>query len=320
MTTIWTIRAGLIVGALALAGCSEGKMPGFLGGAAEPAGTTPPPAVAPATVERDVESPEVFQESAEGLWDGRPSLGGVWVAHADAKDPERVIIRNTGNGQFVVGALFRRERLNPGPAFQVSSDAAAALGMLAGAPAPLEVTALRRAEVPVEPPKPEPVATAEAPGPDAAAPATGAAPTGAISARPLDEVTSAAAAAIDSAETGATRPRRSPNRSAADAPGTASEAAATSAVATPAPASAATGASHPRPFLQVGIFGSEANADRAGNMLRAKGVVPTIRQETSQGKTFWRVLVGPAHRGDDRDDILRKAREAGFGDAFFVRD
>ena len=98
-------------------------------------------------VERDVEAPDVFAVTDQGLWDGRPSLGGVWVAHPSAQDPERVIIRNEANGRFVIGALFRRERDNPGPALQVSSDAASALGLLAGAPATLNVTALRREEV-----------------------------------------------------------------------------------------------------------------------------------------------------------------------------
>ena len=82
-------------------------------------------------VERDVEAPEVFQVTEPGLWDGRPSLGGVWVAHPDVTEPERVIVRNEANGKFVIGALFRRERDIPGPRMQASSDAAAALGMLA---------------------------------------------------------------------------------------------------------------------------------------------------------------------------------------------
>ncbi len=88
--------------------------------------------------------PEVFQVSDKGLWDGRPSLGGVWVAHPDVAEPERVIIRNAENDKFVIGALFKRERENPGPRFQVSSDAAAALGMLAGAPSELNVTCAGR--------------------------------------------------------------------------------------------------------------------------------------------------------------------------------
>jgi len=137
-------------------------------------------------VERDVEAPDAFQVSEDGLWDGRPSLGGVWVAHPDVSEPERVIIRNQANGTFVIGALFRRERENPGPALQVSSEAAAALEMLAGAPSELEVTALRREEV-SETPVVEPVVEFEPPSGIVAAPID-AAPVDAtpIDAAPID--------------------------------------------------------------------------------------------------------------------------------------
>lgn len=107
------------------------------------------------TVEEDVEAPEVFSATEQGLWDGRPSLGGIWVAHPDVGEPERVIIRNASNGRSVVGALFRRERDVPGPMLQISSDAAAALGMVAGEPQELDVTALRRREVPLDEPETE---------------------------------------------------------------------------------------------------------------------------------------------------------------------
>lgn len=97
----------------------------------------------------DVEAPDVFQVTDTALWDGRPSLGGVWVASPDVDEPERVIMRNSANGKFVTGALFKRERDNPGPNLQISSDAAAALGMLAGQPVSISVTALRRQDLPV---------------------------------------------------------------------------------------------------------------------------------------------------------------------------
>lgn len=84
--------------------------------------------------QRDVEAPDVFDVTEAGLWDGRPSLGGIWVAHPDAKQPERVLIKNAANNKSVTGALFRRERNLPGPALQVSSSAAEQLGMLAGSP------------------------------------------------------------------------------------------------------------------------------------------------------------------------------------------
>jgi hypothetical protein len=93
---------------------------------------------------RDVEAPEVFRTEAPALWDGRPSLGGTWVAAPDVQDPERVVMRNPETGASVIGALFRRERANPGPPLQLSSEAAAALGILAGMPTVIEVVALRR--------------------------------------------------------------------------------------------------------------------------------------------------------------------------------
>jgi len=102
-------------------------------------------------VERDIEDASVFSRREPALWDGRPSLGGVWVAHPDATTPERVIIRNTTNGQETIGALFRRERMNPGPAFQVSAEAANAIGILAGAPTEIEVVALRTEEIEIAP-------------------------------------------------------------------------------------------------------------------------------------------------------------------------
>jgi len=111
----------------------------------------------------DVEAPEVFQVTDTALWDGRPSLGGIWVASPDAVDPERVIMENLATGLVVQGALFRRERDNPGPTLQISSDAAEALGILAGQPVEIRVTALRRAE-------PEVPVQAEEPGTDPATP------------------------------------------------------------------------------------------------------------------------------------------------------
>ncbi len=121
-------------------GCVEG---------ADPAGkSTSTPSAAPAPAKggsgREVEAPDVFQVSDSALWDGRPSLGGIWVASPDVVDPQRVVMVNPANGKSVNGALFRRERDNPGPPLQVSSDAADALGMLAGQPTELRVTALRR--------------------------------------------------------------------------------------------------------------------------------------------------------------------------------
>ena len=99
---------------------------------------------------QEVEAPEVFQATDSALWDGRPSLGGIWVASPDVENPERVVMFNPATGKTVTGALFKRERENPGPKLQLSSDAAEALGILAGAPTEIRVTALRKDAAPEE--------------------------------------------------------------------------------------------------------------------------------------------------------------------------
>ncbi len=234
-------------------------------------------------VDRDVEAPQVFQVNDDALWDGRPSLGGVWVASPDAKDPERVILRNPANGKFVIGALFRRERINPGPALQISSDAAAALGILAGAPSKINVTALRREE-------------AEAETPDAARPILDA--NEAVQTSSLDPV-SAAGAALDKVEgkpIAAAKP-------AAPVGATATTTAAVSSGGTT--------------LIQIGIFSVEANAARASGALTKAGIPATVTKDSSQGKEFWRVTAGPTAT-NARDATLSKVKGLGFTDAYFV--
>ena len=98
-----TGTAGLVrifaIGAtgLALTGCSEFPSLNLVNDPAK-AAAGEPAQTETTLVERDVEAPEVFSVTESGLWDGRPSLGGVWVAHPDVGDPERIIIRNTSNG------------------------------------------------------------------------------------------------------------------------------------------------------------------------------------------------------------------------------
>lgn len=166
--------AVLAVGLTALSGCEEGfaaKEPPTEEAAADSADNTNRFELFPEATsgqQRDVEAPGVFQVTEAGLWDGRPSLGGIWVAHPDVDQPERVLIKNTSNNKSVTGALFRRDRNLPGPALQVSSSAAERLGMLAGAPTRIEVVALRREVIEETPP---PVAE-EAPDSDTSTAAT----------------------------------------------------------------------------------------------------------------------------------------------------
>lgn len=244
------------------------------------------------TVERDVEAPEVFQVNEEGLWDGRPSLGGVWVAHPTAKDPERVLIRNEANGKFVIGALFRKERETPGPLLQVSSDAADAIGMLAGAPVTLNVTALRREEVA---PKETPVDDGDVENAEAEA-----ASTSEVTETTLDPIASASAAldAVDSSATTAV--------------------ATTTAVAATPKASASTSSNTKQTYLQLGIYSIETNANATAAKMRKEGLTPTIKKQSSKGKNFWRVIVGPVSGSSEKDALKKTVSGLGYTDAYFV--
>lgn len=294
---------------LALGACQQGGEPfGFLKSAPkaeEGAAEGTAPATSSRLVERDVEAPEVFSANEDALWDGRPSLGGVWVAHPGVKDPERVIIRNPANGKFVIGALFRRERDNPGPKLQLSSDAAAALDILAGAPSQVSVVALRREEAPPETAAPlvsEPViaapeAIASAPLGEPGKPGDkpGEKPGAKPGEKPAADLAAAAGAAIAAAET-------KPAETKPAAP------------AKPGPAKSASG----KMSVQIGIFSVEANAKRAAEQMAKAGITATVRTEASQGKTFWSVVAGPAANTAERDALLKKIKGLGYADAYAV--
>jgi rare lipoprotein A len=289
-----------LAAALALAGCEPGANP--LAGPPKDgaAAAEVKPQKSTRLVDRDVEAPQVYQVSAEALWDGRPSLGGVWVASADVKDPERVIMRNPANGKFVIGALFRRERDNPGPPLQISSDAAEALGLLAGQPGQISVTALRREEAPEETPATPVLDTAET------LPATaGAVDAGGVETKPLD-------APVEPAAKTKPKDKKKAVETAAVA-GAALDAAASPAPAAAAPASPAPAAASSGRPIQIGFFSVEANAKRAVDTLAKAGIAAEARAETSQGKTYWSVIA----RGDAA--LLKKIKDAGFADAYLLK-
>ncbi len=291
-----------LVAVLGLAACSEGGSGGAASGASDgekgsffaflkpkEEATSARPSNSTKLVERDVEAPDVFQVTEAGLWDGRPSIGGVWVAHPDVTEPERVIIRNNANGKFVIGALFRRERAIPGPRLQVSSDAAAALSMLAGAPIELNVTALRRESVSEAP---EGAETAL----EAAAETTPIAAAASVETEALDSIAGDAAAALSAS---------APAASASPVP---------AATVEPAPQRSALN----KPYIQLGIFSVEANAKRTADQMRNAGVIPTVYEQASNGKTFWRVVVGPAQSKTELAQLLKNVQDAGFADAYAV--
>lgn len=212
--------------------------------------------VAP-VVERDVEMPEIYNQQGSGLWAGNETLGGVWVATQEQTDPERVIIRNLDNGNFVIGAMFSRP---DGSAFlyNLSSDAAEALGMRAGQANTLEVTALKREAI-----EEAPIST------------------DGTNTIPLDiaqeiERDMAAAQALQSQ----------------------------SAIALA------------KPFIQVGIFASEANARRAHQALNDSGIAAQTRLSQIGAKSYWRVVAGPSADAAAQSASMSKIRALGFKDAF----
>lgn len=330
---------GLVL-TISLAACLDGTTGSQSGSTGAPRGTSQ-------TVERDVEAPNVFSKREAGLWDGRPSLGGVWVAHPDVRDPERVIIRNTENGQETIGALFRRERMNPGPVFQVSGDAAAAVTMLAGAPTQIEVIALRTEDVRVgadsvdapdasAPPQTEAAQTATAP--DAARTQDPARMTDTASAASQATDTDTAIALPPEEDTA--QPRRGlfsrlfsrDTQPATPAGGVettplddSAQASAQASIAPDVPSPQPLGTVPPpqstldQPFIQLGIFSVEANARRAQEMAGNAGLSARVHAGTTQGNAFWRVTAGPAATSQERQQLLEQVKALGFNDAYAVR-
>ncbi|NNU80396.1 SPOR domain-containing protein [Halovulum dunhuangense] len=273
-------RASAAAMALALLGaCAE--MPGA---AATGSGSDGPGILR--IEEREVERPDIYELEARGLWDGRFSLGGRWVAVTDQVDAERVRIVNLANGRAIEGGLFRREVNLPGPPLMVSMDAAEALGMQAGTPVEMRVVALRTetVEIPAPPPA-APAATPAGEPPEAAAetPAEAAAD-GAIATTAL--------AAIEAADADAGAP--------------------------PPPAQPAAPASGRR--LQVASGSNQEGADAVLRRLRGAEIPAEIRTaQAADGTAIYRVVAGPFPDADAYDAALARIRELGYADAFAVR-
>jgi len=179
---------------------------------------------------------------------------------------------------------------------QISSDAAAALGILAGAPAPLNVTALRREESAASEESFEAENTGDAAG-TLAAPA----PVTATALEPAATASASTAANSAATATASTTPAAKPPVPAA-----------------PKPARTASGAKLSKPFVQLGIFSVEANATRTAKQMRGAGMVPTVKQSAINNKPFWRVVIGPATSQSELDALLKKVKAEGFTDAYAV--
>jgi len=282
---------GLLLG---LAGCeSTGTEAGSTPNAPRQQGGT--------SVNRDVERPDVFSVTERALWDGRPSLGGVWVAYPANIDPERVIIRNATNGKTVIGALFRRERENPGPKIQLSSDAAVALGIIAGTPTEISIVVLRREEVEVDVPE-----AAVADANMAMPPRRGTLniPVAAPVAAPTPATDSTASFTAIMEET----------LDSVAAPDAAAEAVA------PAASEGLGGLFRLRkPYIQIGTFADQANADALVEELVAAGVLAQNQANDPENPTMWRVVSGPYEKRAERTAQLRIIKGLGYTDAFFFK-
>ncbi len=259
------------------------------------------------SVNRDVERPDVFSVSEKALWDGRPSLGGVWVAYPANIDPERVVIRNIDNGKTVIGALFRRERENPGPKIQLSSDAAVALGVVAGTPTEISIVVLRREEVEVEVAAAPETATADENMTIPPRRVEQPAPAPAADAHPAAPATAAASLATIVEQTLADVP----------APGeTAESGEAQDATATE---------SRPalfrlrKPFIQIETFDTEEAANALVEELVSNGVLAQVQANEAENPSLWRVFAGPFRKRTERTAQLRIIKGLGYTDAFYFK-
>jgi len=301
-------RIALVCVAVAgLAACDENgefALPS-VGQSSEPAPILAANAPNQTRTERDIERPDIFAVNDRGIWDGRPSLGGVWVAHPDAQNPERVLIRNTETGREITGALFRRERENPGPLLQVSSDAADALGILPGAPTELNVVVLRREEVEViAPPAAEtPVDESATASEDVATVALAPAVTETAIAVDLPPAVEAATATIEQTALAAADAVQ-------DTASVATDVVDVSAVISPATAPI------DGPRAQVGVYSVEANANNAAARITAAGIAAQVSPQSMGGRTVWQVIAGPMLNAG----VVAQLKELGFVDAFVIAD
>lgn len=73
-----------------------------------------------------------------------------------------------------------------------------------------------------------------------------------------------------------------------------------------------------KPYLQLGIFAVEDNADRAKALLRKAKLPYRVPTFTRDGKTYWRVVVGPATSEAQAVELTDIVKQEGFKDAYRV--
>ena len=73
-----------------------------------------------------------------------------------------------------------------------------------------------------------------------------------------------------------------------------------------------------KPFIQVGIFGVQNNADKTKEQMLNLNLPVNILDFQIKTKPYWRVVVGPASTSDNRKNMLKTIKSAGFTDAYYV--
>ena len=75
-----------------------------------------------------------------------------------------------------------------------------------------------------------------------------------------------------------------------------------------------------KPFIQVGIFGVQKNANSTRDQMLQLNLPVNIFDFQIKGKPYWRVVAGPASTADSRKDMLKSIKSAGFTDAYYVNN
>ncbi len=151
-------RLAALCGAIALAGCvsdlaapepSQADLASASSAGVDDPGAAPVlRLVAGAVSDIDpslVPDPDSFAAELAPVWDGLPTMQGVWIAHPLADRARRVRLTNLQTGAQVDGAMFRRDPNRDGPAVAISSEAAGKLGIAPDTETPVAVVALVRA-------------------------------------------------------------------------------------------------------------------------------------------------------------------------------
>lgn len=291
-----------IMSAFALVGCGEG------GGTATES-EFPGDDIVVETIETDVIAPEAFSITDKGLWDGRPTFGGVWIAYPNIETPERVRITNAETDKTVIAALYRRERDFAGPQIEMSADAAAALGMVAGTPSELFIVALRRVEVEVESTRsavPQPMTVplrrpSSVSTPDIANTLVVETP-GAVFVAPVPEVPTPPDATTTPSVVETALP---PVEVAAEPE---------------APAAPVTAPADPsQMFVQVATMESTRRANDLVTKLETAGLSAEIRESKSGDKTLYRIIAGPVTSPEGLEIMLSTVQQLGYKDAIPLR-